>query len=77
MSPTTRFWRSSGISRMPNARLAIRRSRDTTPREKYAGTASSGVARLRVAAELKMSGSDRAGQSWGGSFDCTQSLPDK
>ena len=41
MSSTTSFWRSSGISRMPNARFAVLRSGVTTPCEKYAGTASS------------------------------------
>ena len=31
MSSTTSFWRSSGISRIPKARLAVLRSRVITP----------------------------------------------
>ena len=34
MSSTTCFWRSSGISLMPKARLAVLRSAVTTPWEK-------------------------------------------
>ena len=34
MSSTTSFWRSSGISRMPKARVAVLRSRVITPWER-------------------------------------------
>ncbi len=41
MTAMTSSWRSSGMSRMPNASVAVRRSRVMTPWEKYGGTASS------------------------------------
>jgi hypothetical protein len=68
MSSTTCFWRSSGMSRMPKARLAVLRFWVTTPCEKYAGTASRSrrTAAWPVPAVLNRSGSDSAGHSSGG-----------
>ena len=59
-------WRSSGMSRMPNASVAVRRSRVMTPCEKYGGTASSSAAICGCddAPPLrKRSGSENAGHS--------------
>ena len=59
-------WRSSGISRMPNASVATLRSVVITPCEKYGGTASSSA--LIEACEVALpprnrSGSENAGHS--------------
>ena len=67
MSSMTRFCSSSGMSLMPNARVAERRSGAITALEKYCGTRSSRP-RMRacVAVEAEVvnrSGSESAGHS--------------
>ena len=78
MSSTTSFWRSSGMSRIPNAMFAVLRSGETTPCEKYGGTESRSWRTFPGRAappELKMSGSDSAGHSSGAPFVSVQRLP--
>ena len=67
MSSITRCCWSSGMSRIPNASVAVRRSGVTTAREKYGGTVSR-IARdallVAVGAALpSRSGSENAGHS--------------
>ena len=66
MASMTSSWRSSGMSRMPKAIVAVRRSGVMTPCEKYGGTASSSpsiCARVVSWPPWKRSGSEKAGHS--------------
>jgi hypothetical protein len=78
MSSITSFWRSRGMSRMPNASVAVVRSPLITACEKYGGTASSSaltLSRLAGVPDRKRSGSDSAGHSSGGSASWAHVAP--